>query len=255
MKIPRIVLTQPAHGRAWGVSVGEYFLIEDIGGPRGTAHARKELGDELFVSILAERQTILQVRESCSLADAAEKYHNPSSPAFKQLEARMRRGGEQPIYRGPELLLYIHGRNTLATFLLAHGAAQKQFEKLKSNRNKMHLEFWPVVKFSSGNISTGNIRFYTPLLNFTDLRWDKYHSQNQARVLFENASFKAEPYLPSTLKAAVDQFNQAVASFSRVGVKFDRRPIDRQLNNLINEANDGDHFIDEFDGFSMSDHH
>jgi hypothetical protein len=249
----RIVLTQPSHTAAWNTPAGHFYLIVDGYGDDSSGKARRELGEEFLANIIAERQCILQVHESCSMRGAARKYHNPDSPAFKSLLAEMRQGGGQPIYHGPELLLFVHGHG-LATFLLAHGAAQKQFEKLKTQAHGKQFQFWPVVKFSAYNISTRQIRFFSPLLTNTDLTWTQIQSVNSQRVLFENASFKREPLAP-TPQAAVRKFSDAVQDMRRSGVKIARREFNRLFENLVQQANDGDYGIDELDSMSQSDFH
>lgn len=245
MNIPRIVLTQSSHVAAWGTPAGRFYLITN-------ESTRKEVGEEFLASIIASRETILQVRESCSMNDAAEKYHNPHSPGFKQLLRRMGQGGEQPIYHGPELLLYLHGHDRLATFLLAIKDGQHQLHLLKNRHKTDSFSRFPATRFGVKKLSNRQYAFNLPTLKPTELNWTNRLSVDPERRVFEAASNKLETYpLPLPIRTAVAQFNRAVNQLGRVGFKFDRR----KLENMIQQANDGDYGIEEFDSMSQSDFH
>lgn len=244
MNIPRIVLTQPSHTTAWGIPSGRFVLVSN-------ESTRTDLGEEFLASLIASRQTILQVQTSCSMKDAAEKYHNPDSPGFKQLLRRMTKGeGEQPIYHGPELLLYLHGPDKLATFLLAIKDSQRLLNALLAragtNFNTLHA-----TKFGVKKLSNRSYAFNLPTLKQTDLNWTNRHLVNSERREFEAATFKSESCGYQPIRAAVNQFKQAV---TRAGGKVSRN-FDRVFENLIAQANDGDYGIDEFDSMSQSDFH
>jgi hypothetical protein len=226
---------------AWRVDAGTYVLIN--GGTRQT------LGPTILASLVARRETILQVTASYSMDDAAEKYHNPKSPAFKRLLAKYRRDhGGQPIYHGTELLLYVHGPDILASFLMATVESQRQLERLQYAFKQEPATGFNATRFKVKTLATVG-RFYVPTLAQSDLTWTNRHWADDERRLFEAASKQPEPVKPlATITKAVDQFKRALRS---AGGKVSR-DFDRAFENLIAQANDGDY---ELDDFAQSDFH
>jgi hypothetical protein len=234
MSLARIVLTQRGHMDAWRVDAGTYVLIN--GGTRQT------LGPTILASLVARRETILQVTASYSMDDAAEKYHNPNSPSFKRLLNKYRRDhGGPPIYHGTELLLYVHGPDILASFLLATVESKRELERLQYAFKQEPAAAFNATRFKVKTLGAVG-RFYIPTMAQSDLTWTNRNCANDERRLFEAASRQPEPFkVPAPITEAVDQFKRAV---KKAGGRVSRE-FDRVFNNLIQQANDGDYELDD----------
>jgi len=149
---PRLLVSQSIHVDKWKVPCGQFIAVN----PDKTLTI---IGGCATVSLLAVRNTAIRVAEPASLGRAVEKYHETTSVPYRRIHNAARAGRSASMcYEGPELLMWVHDMQSLATMLLASNAGKHAWNGYtRDNHDAMRRV--TSIRAVRGNV--GTINFHT----------------------------------------------------------------------------------------------
>jgi hypothetical protein len=160
----RLIVAQPEHHNHWGVTAGEWVVIDSS---TKTVHG---LGKTILFNVLARRHTAIKFRPY-SLDEAVETAHDPTSDLFRRLQDAFYgpQQGEFLHSYGPELLVYIHGLDQLATYLASSSPAKYALSNL--DRPEDLFSKRALCATTEDNDLPGLAKWYAPEFKRSDLTW------------------------------------------------------------------------------------